>query len=110
MLYRSSDRKQVRKGQSLVEYALLITGVALTSVVAVALLGHKASDVVGVMASVLPSAHADDNKPIQSGQLIPIDGSGSTISLDTAGLVSSGGVDRMSSVLGPGGGESLVVD
>jgi Flp pilus assembly pilin Flp len=109
-MLRNTVRAARRKGQALVEYALLVAGIALVSVVAVAVLGEKTRDVLGVMAAILPSAHADDNKPIAEGVVIPLDHSGSAIVLDSANLVSSSGIDRYSAILGPGGGELLIVD
>jgi pilus assembly protein Flp/PilA len=105
-----AKRSQKRKGSVLVEYALLIAGVALVAVVAVAVLGHKVADNIGVMAAVLPSAHADDNKPIQSSDMIPINKDGDTLVLDSANLANTAGVDRMQSVLGAGNGELLIKD
>lgn len=111
MLTRAGRRPGRRKGQALVEYSLLLAGVALVCLVAVSLLGQKTADVIAVMAAVLPGAQANDNKPIQEiGSLIPLDKSGTTIKLDVTGLVSSGGTDRMIDLLGPGGGALLVVD
>lgn len=103
-------RTAKRKGQALVEYALLLAGIALVCVVAVAVLGEKTAEVIGVVAAVLPGAHADDNKPIKVGSIIPFDKSGSTMTLDAANLVNSAGVDRMQGLLGAGGGELLVID
>jgi Flp pilus assembly pilin Flp len=108
MLQRKKLNK--RRGQALVEYALLIAGIALVSVVAVAVLGHKVADNFGVMAAIIPGAHADDNKPIAASSLLPFDTSGDAIVLDAANLVSSSGIDRFADVLGPGGGEFLIVD
>src|SRR5258705_8181065 len=104
MLYRTSQRSNKRTGQALVEYALLLAGIALVCVVAVAMLGRKTADMIGVMAAVLPGAHAEDNKPIQNGDIIPLDTSGPTIKLKVADLVSAGGTDRMIKLLGPNGG------
>jgi Flp pilus assembly pilin Flp len=59
-----------RKGAALVEYALLVAGVALICLVAVALLGHKTNELVGAAAVTLPSAHADENGPIAAGKLV----------------------------------------
>ncbi len=50
-----------RKGQGLVEYALIIAGVALISIVGITMFGHKVADLIGVVAAVLPGAHTDDN-------------------------------------------------
>lgn len=59
-----------RKGQGMVEYGILVGGVALVCLVAVAILGHKASDLMGATAASLPGAHADDTGPIVSGKLV----------------------------------------
>ncbi len=59
-----------RKGQGLVEYGLIIAGVALICAAAISVFGHKTSDLISAAAAVLPGAHADDNSPIISGKLI----------------------------------------
>lgn len=59
-----------RKGAALVEYSMLVAGVALMSAVGLSVLGHKTSDMVSITAATLPGAHADDNGPITSGKLI----------------------------------------
>ena len=59
-----------RKGQGLVEYALIIAGVALIGTVGISMFGHKVSDLIGTVAAVLPGAHTDDNGAIASGHLI----------------------------------------
>ena len=59
-----------KKGQGLVEYGLIIAGVALVCAAAIAIFGHKTSDLVAATAAVLPGAHADDNGPIVSAKLI----------------------------------------
>ena len=59
-----------RKGQGLVEYALIIAGVALIGIVGITMFGHKVADLIGTVAAILPGAHTDDNGPIVSGHLI----------------------------------------
>lgn len=59
-----------KKGQGLVEYGLIIAGVALICAAAVSVFGHKTSDLIAAVATVLPGAHADDNGAIVSGKLI----------------------------------------
>ena len=59
-----------RKGAALIEYGLLIAGIALISAGAVSLFGHKTSDMIATVAAVIPGAHLDDNYPIISGKLI----------------------------------------
>jgi pilus assembly protein Flp/PilA len=59
-----------RKGQGLVEYGLIIAGVALICAAAVSIFGHKTNDLIAAVAAVLPGAHAEDNAAIVSGELI----------------------------------------
>src|SRR5436190_11694453 len=110
MLTRAGRRPGRRKGQALVEYSLLLAGIALVCVVAVSMLGHKTADMIAVMAAVLPGAHADDNKPIDTAEIIPLNRSGTAITLDVTRLVNTAGTDRMAPLFGPGGSAILVVD
>ena len=68
-LNRTSIKK---RGAALVEYGLLIAGVALICAAAVSLFGHKTNDLVGTVAGVLPSSgdNAEDIGAINSGKLI----------------------------------------
>ena len=59
-----------KRGSALVEYGLLIAGVALVGAAATSMFGHKTSDLIGAAATVLPGAHDDDNGPIISAKLI----------------------------------------
>ena len=61
---------QNKKGSALVEYGLLIAGVALVSAAAVSVFGHKTNDLISATATILPGAHDDDNGPSVSGKLI----------------------------------------
>jgi hypothetical protein len=54
----------------MVEYALLVAGVALIGAASTSIFGHKTNDMIAMTAAVLPGAHADDNGPIISGKLI----------------------------------------
>lgn len=94
-----------KKGQGLVEYGLIIAGVALICAAAVSVFGHKTSDLIGAVATILPGAHADDNAPIVSGKLIETtDNGGGGISLDAAGIVSASSSGRLdANVLGTDG-------
>ena len=71
-----------KKGQGLVEYGILVGGVALVTLAAVAILGHKTNDLVATVAAALPGAHADDNGPITSGKLVATTLNGSGLTLD----------------------------
>ncbi len=91
---------------------MLIAGIVLVSVVAVAVMGAKVSDQFGVMAAVMPGAHAPDNMPVSGGIIIPFgpDKNGRLV-LDSANLVSTDGtLDRMGGIIGTGGGELLIID
>ena len=59
-----------KQGQGLVEYGLIIAGVALISAAAVSMFGHKTSDLIAAVATVLPGAHGSGNGPMSSGKLI----------------------------------------
>jgi len=67
-----------RKGQGLVEYALLVCGIAVISLAAISTLGHKTSDLMATAAVLIPGAHNGDNSPIASGHLIETDAGGGT--------------------------------
>lgn len=70
MLTKLRNLLRNKKGQSLVEYGIIIGGVALVTLAAVAILGHKTNDLVASVAAALPGAHADDNGAIVSGKLV----------------------------------------
>ncbi len=87
-----------RRGQSLVEYALLIAGVAMCSIVAISLFGEKTGDMIAAVATVLPGADADDNGPIGQGHLIETTGSsgpGSQIQLNVSQIANNAGKARL---------------
>ncbi|WDI42509.1 Flp family type IVb pilin [Bremerella sp. P1] len=89
-----------RKGQGLVEYGLIIAGVALICAAAVSVFGHKTSDLISAVATVLPGAHADDNAPMTSGKLIETvpDGTTGAIELDATTIAAGG--DRLGNNVG----------
>jgi len=82
------NRNKKRKGAALVEYGLLIAGVALVAAAAVATFGHKTTDLIGAMAAVLPGAHIDDNAPIVSGKIIET--SNTAAGVDSGGAAATG--------------------
>ena len=107
MLKKSKKLVRRRKGQGLVEYALLIAGVALVCAVGVTMFGHKTAQLLDSVATVLPGAHPDDNAPIFQGQLIETTNNGNGIQLDlnTIKTNSDGTVDRLgNNVLGGSAG------
>ena len=104
-----------RKGAALVEYALLIGGIALISAGAVSLFGHKTSDIIATVAAIIPGAHTDDNGPIISGKLIETAPNASgQIGLDFANISTMVGTDRLglniAGASGAGSLDSLVVE
>jgi Flp pilus assembly pilin Flp len=79
-----------RKGAALVEYALLIAGVALIGAASVSVFGHKTNDLIGTVAAVLPGAHTDDNAAIGSGHIIETaPNADGVIALNGAGIVTN---------------------
>ncbi len=79
-----------KKGQGLVEYGILVGGIALVALAATAILGHKTTDLIGTVAAALPGAHADDAGPIISGKLVKTtlvtgEGTKQGLALDTTG-------------------------
>jgi len=81
-----------KMGQGLVEYGLIIAGVALICAAAVSVFGHKTSDLISAVATILPGAHTDDNGPITSGKLIETTAAGTApISLDVATIATNVG-------------------
>ena len=87
-----------KKGQGLVEYGLIIAGVALICAAAISMFGHKTNDLIAAVAAVLPGAHSDDNAPIVSGKLIETteyDDEGDVIGLDIQAIVDNTGTRRL---------------
>ena len=85
-----------KKGQGLVEYGLIIAGVALICAAAVSVFGHKTSDLIAAVATILPGAHADDNGPIVSGKLIETTGADTgEIALNAAAIVAGTDTGRL---------------
>jgi pilus assembly protein Flp/PilA len=103
-------RKMLRnkKGQGLVEYGLIIAGVALVAAAAISMFGHKTTDLIAAVAAVLPGAHADGNAPIVSGKLIELteyEEGGDAIQLDIDEIAGRSGTPRLgNNVAGSGQG------
>jgi len=92
---------QNKKGQGLVEYGLLIAGVALICAAGISLFGHKTCDLIAAVGVVLPCAHGDDNGPMVAGKLIETTGAGSgAIALDAATIESNSGEPRLGDNVG----------
>ncbi len=65
--FRTSRRQ---RGAALAEYGLLLAGLALSSMVAVSVLGGKVGGMIASVATLLPGASAEENGPVQVGKLI----------------------------------------
>jgi Flp pilus assembly pilin Flp len=98
-----------RKGQAMVEYALLVTCVAVVGAVATSMLGHKTADTLGVAAAIMPGAHTDDNHPINTAQTVPttLDANGNIV-LDTSAATGLLQTDRFAPLLGSGGAALVI--
>jgi pilus assembly protein Flp/PilA len=107
--------RRQEKGAAMVEYALLIAGVALIGAAAVAVFGHKTTDMIAMTAAVLPGAHTDDNAPIISGKIIETSpnavGAGNTtgIGLDIDTIVNNSNTSRLGNGLGTVGDPATLV-
>ena len=102
-LFRFRSRADLlAKGQGLVEYGLIIAGVALVCAAAGSVFGHKTSDLIGAVATIIPGAHADDNGPMTSGKLIETTaGAAATgIELDTTTIEANSATARLGVNLG----------
>src|SRR3974377_2143172 len=102
MLSSKIKNRTARKGAAMVEYALLVGGIALICAGAVSVFGHKTSDIIGLMAAIVPGGHTEDNAAMISGQLIETapqgnnGGAGGTaIGLDFTGVLNQSGKDRL---------------
>ena len=90
------NRKPNRKGQGLVEYALIIAGVTLIAAVGISLFGHKVSDMIDAVAVILPGAHTGDNGPISSGHLLETtDAANGPITIDVPAILQNNGTARL---------------
>ena len=67
-LVRRLSRKT--QGATMVEYTLIIAGVALICAATISVFGHKTNDMLATATAVIPGAHAEDNAPIVSGRVI----------------------------------------
>ncbi len=112
MLKRTRSLLKNEKGAALVEYALIIAGVALIAAATISIFGHKTNDMLATATAVLPGAHAEDNAPIVSGKIIetspnaPGLDQGSTangIGLDVNAITQSNGSSRLANDVGSDG-------
>ena len=90
-----------KKGAALVEYALLVAGIAIVAVAAVSILGHKTSDLIATSATILPGVDGSDNNPIASGRIVEtkLNTDGNTV-VDIDRIVNAAGEERLGNNLG----------
>ena len=108
------------KGAALVEYALIIAGVALIAAATISVFGHKTNDMLATATAVLPGAHADDNAPIVSGKVIETSSAApgldngnaaNGIGLDVTAITTANGTSRLGNDVGSDGQlQSLVLE
>src|SRR5213595_751786 len=111
-------RVKEQTGAALVEYALIIAGVALIAAATVSVFGHKTNDMLATATAVLPGAHAEDNAPIVSGKVIETSpnapgmdqGNSSTgIGIDVNAITNNNGTSRLGNDVGSDGTLSTLV-
>ncbi|MBS0209855.1 MAG: hypothetical protein JSS27_12980 [Planctomycetes bacterium] len=109
-MIRRVNATKFRRGQAMVEYAIMIGAVALVCLVAATMLGHKAGDLLGDVAALLPGDDADDQGRVFVGKLIATQASsgGVIVSAGTPGDV--GATNTLGLPGGSAGGTPLVAD
>ena len=75
-----------RRGQAMVEYAILIGAIVLVGLGAYSLLGHKATDLVGITAALLPGHDADTTGAVFTPELVQTTNIGSSGGNNIIGL------------------------
>lgn len=101
LINKLKNKLQEEKGAAMVEYGLLVAGVALVAMASVSVMGHKTTDLFSATAAVLPGAHDDDNAPIVSGKLIETaQNADGNIALDGAGIAANQDTFRLGTNLG----------
>jgi Flp pilus assembly pilin Flp len=104
-----------RKGQGMVEYALMVAGIALVGILGVSLIGEKTGDMLDLVAIILPGSDSDDNGQIGQGHLIEDANVGGNIQLDVQGIAGNSGSSRLGlnltgQAIGSGTSAPLIVD
>jgi Flp pilus assembly pilin Flp len=106
------------KGAALVEYALIVAGVALIGAATISVFGHKTNDMLATATAVLPGAHVEDNAPVVSGKIIETSpnaqgtdqGNNATgIGLDVNAITQANGTTRLGNDVGGDGTLSSLV-
>lgn len=85
MKIQKQNRNQ-KRGAALVEYGLIIAGVALVAVAAISIFGHKTGGIIASTARVLPGAQAEDNQLVSVGKIVDTNTVNGAITVDTNAL------------------------
>jgi len=109
---------KTRRGQGLVEYIIIVAAVAMISLVAVSIFGHKVADQYAIGAGMLPGAHGEDNFAIVTGEFAGFadDGTGANIGNgevswgDITGNATVGEMDNNVITAGNNSADSFVSD
>ena len=112
LIRRFSRFSRDDKGAALVEYALIVAGVALIAAATIAVFGHKTNDMLATATAVLPGSHVEDNAPIVSGKIIETSpnapgldqgNSANGIGLDVNAITQDNGTNRLANSVGSDG-------
>jgi pilus assembly protein Flp/PilA len=76
------NTRRNQRGAALVEYGLIVAGVALVAAAAVSVFGHKTASMMAASAAILPGAQAADNGPIAAGQIVDTSTQGGSITIN----------------------------
>jgi Flp pilus assembly pilin Flp len=71
-----------KRGAALVEYGLIVAGVALVAAAAVSVFGSKTAGLVAASSRILPGANQQDNGVIDVGHLVTVQNNNGTIGID----------------------------
>lgn len=83
MLVKTGKLLRNRRGQSLVEYGILVGAIAVVCLAATAMLGHKVGYLIGTTAALLPTTHDDGAVPVFVGKLVKTDRSSGAVRLSS---------------------------
>lgn len=95
-----------KRGAALVEYGLIVAGVALVCAAAVSVFGHKTAQMIGTSAAMLPGATDADNGTIVTGKVVRTTNDGGVITVDPGEgntLENNLGIDTSDLVVDPTG-------
>lgn len=86
--------RRSKRGAALVEYGLIVAGVALVAAAAVSIFGTKTAGMIGASAAILPGAQAADNGAIATGRVVQT-------TTDSAGnIITDSSADSIDNTLG----------